>query len=321
LADERAAGGRGNVKERHDGFAVTLAAIQLWALVTWPLVFWTTSPARAHQPYIRPIAKIVAPDGRRLRLELLFGDGILSEDPGRGQLRTLEGTVVGRTPVGHPVAGSCVSTDPSTCRVFVGCGPLFPLCAWIPDMASVDWEARTFIGNSSHRTGDPYPEYDRAPAPVGFARDLRHERASASLFQLPFMYAYFGPLLAFSLLVCSWWGAAYITRRARLTGRVTIGRQLLGIALWLAVILLAFPVLLFGTLVSYWQLSFWLTAFFLGCAIALLRRAEQRLFPSWLWAWEHTESRRRDKGEAASDALRSPTPGASLPGKDAPSPQ
>lgn len=301
---------------RHGEFAVRPAATWLSALVAWSFAFGAPSPARAHQPYIEPVAEIVAPDGRRLRLEILFGDGILWEDPGRGQLRTLDGKVVGRTPTGLSVAGSCASADPWTCRIFVKCGSFFPRCAWVPDMATVDWEARTFIGHSFHRTGDPYPEHDTAPAPVGFTRDLRAERAGASLLQLPFMYAYFGPFLAFSLLAGCWWGAVYATRRARLAELRrrggTAGSRLLGIALWFAVVLLAVPVLLLGTLVSYWKFPFWSAAFLLGCAVALLRRAERRFFPPRLWAWEEAGGRRKDRSEAKSGALRSPARGMSL---------
>lgn len=288
--------------------------VRLSGVLPWLAVLCGATPAHAHQPYVQPIAEVVAPEGRKLRLEILFGDGILSQDPGRGQLRAPDGKVVGRTPVGRPVSGFCESSDPATCRIIVGCGPFFPNCVWTPDVASVDWEARTFVGNSNHRTGDPYPEYDAAPAPVGFARDLRRERADASLLQLPFMFAYTGPLLAFALVVGSWWGAVYATRRARLAELRwrggTAGSRVLGVVLWFAVVVLALPVLLWGTLFSYWNMSFWLTAFLIGCAIALLRRAERRFFPLWLQAWR----------EAESEALPSAAERTSLPLKGSSSP-
>lgn len=81
------------------------------------------APSEAHSPYAIKIQDLKDPQGNLLILEKLYGDGILSEDPAKLQVRNKNGVVLARSITGTHLAVFCPSIQ--FCWAFPYNGGLF----------------------------------------------------------------------------------------------------------------------------------------------------------------------------------------------------
>lgn len=229
-------------------------------------------PVFAHKPYGHLQKDLRSPQGERLVLEKVFGDGLFGPDPSSLQLRNRHGAVIAYTPANIFVGVFCPSLD--ACWAFphdsiLGLGAPYRL-----EPGSLDYEKPLDPGAMDKAADKSAPwlenPYNRKE-PLGFRRDRSILMRLATPFFTLLDHGYFLGLLALSIILPP--AARLLERRLASPERVYVGR-LLSAARALIVALCA-VVLFFVSIFALFQLTPWLYA--LGVAGAARWFARRRL--------------------------------------------
>ena len=170
------------------------------------VVLCLSSGASAHQPYARPIAEFWIPDGGKLTVEKLYGDGVVRPDPVRGQVKDDRGAVVALTLVGLDATSYC--PELRRCWILIFDQRSVRPTIWRLQPNDINWTAPI--------RRITWPEDDDQPAPVGFVVE---EDGALQLYGM--LYRFYAPRQPAMMAFIAWCGLLYAYRLRRLVRRAT----------------------------------------------------------------------------------------------------